>query len=132
MWRLLPKLVVRRPGPRHLDVGAAGEEAAARHLWRAGYRILARNFRCVSGEIDIVAEKNRIVYFVEVKTRSGDAGAEAALTAVDEDKRHRIRKAARAYLKQFDSGDVETRFQVVTVEIDARLKPRAVTLFEGD
>ena len=50
-------------------IGRQGEEAAAVFLERAGYDILARNFRTPRGEIDIVASKGRMLAFVEVKTR---------------------------------------------------------------
>lgn len=118
--------------PPHLAMGQAGEEAAARRLWREGYRILARNFRCTGGEIDIIAEKDRIIYFVEVKTRGGDAGAEMALSAVDEVKRGRIRHAARVYLKSFDDESIETRYKVITVEMDSRHRAATITMFDED
>ncbi|MDX2375569.1 YraN family protein [Microbacterium sp. LRZ72] len=49
--------------------GRAGEARAARHLEQAGWRVLARNWRCVHGEIDIVAERGDEIAIVEVKTR---------------------------------------------------------------
>jgi putative endonuclease len=52
------------------DLGRHGEELAARYLTARGYRILARNWRCAHGEIDIVAERSGDVAVVEVKTRS--------------------------------------------------------------
>ena len=52
-------------------LGKSGEDYACRYLQRRGYKIMARNFRCRRyGEIDIVAQKNGVLYFVEVKTRS--------------------------------------------------------------
>src|SRR5947209_7314149 len=59
--------------PLHLRIGRRGEEAAAEQLKAAGYRILARNYRCPSGEIDLVAEERGVLVFVEVKTRSSAA-----------------------------------------------------------
>lgn len=55
------------------ELGRAGEEEAARHLHSCGYRILARNWRVRAGEIDIIAEHDGVVVFVEVKTRTSDA-----------------------------------------------------------
>ena len=52
-------------------LGSQGEQAAADYLTRQGYRICARNFRVPAGEIDIVAAKQELVVFVEVKTRRG-------------------------------------------------------------
>ncbi len=50
--------------------GALGEEAAADLLRKSGYRIVARNHRCRSGEVDVIAEKGELLVFVEVRTRS--------------------------------------------------------------
>lgn len=52
-------------------LGRVGEDFAVHYLIAAGYRILARNWRCSQGEIDVIAEQNGEVIFVEVKTRSG-------------------------------------------------------------
>ena len=52
--------------------GAWGEDCAAAHLRRHGYRILARNYSCRFGEIDIIAADRHYVVFVEVKLRASD------------------------------------------------------------
>ena len=57
---------------KNKDIGCAGEELAALLLLQRGYRILARNFACRWGEIDIIAEKEGVLHFVEVKTRLSD------------------------------------------------------------
>ena len=51
-------------------IGDRGEDAAAAYLTRKGYRILARKFRCKTGEIDIIALDGRFLVFAEVKTRT--------------------------------------------------------------
>src|SRR5881396_2784363 len=53
-------------------LGERGENLAARELRNKGYRIIARNFKCVMGEIDIVARDGKTLVFVEVKTRASD------------------------------------------------------------
>lgn len=53
-------------------VGAWGEQAAAEYLERNGYIILARNFRAQHGEVDIIARQDKVLVFVEVKTRSSN------------------------------------------------------------
>ena len=55
-------------------LGRQGEQAAAEHLQRAGFRILDRNWRCADGELDIVAAERRTLVICEVKTRSGTNG----------------------------------------------------------
>ena len=59
-------------------LGRWGEDVAVRHLEKAGYEVLARNWRCREGEIDIVARSGATICFVEVKTRSTLAFGEPA------------------------------------------------------
>lgn len=54
------------------DLGRAGEDRAVAHLTGDGYRIIARNWRCAQGEIDVVAERDGTLVVVEVKTRSSE------------------------------------------------------------
>jgi len=77
--------------------GRESEAAAARYLQRAGYRVMARNYRTRVGEIDLVAYDGSVLAFVEVKARRSDrfGAPEAAVTT---DKRRRLTKAALAYL----------------------------------
>ena len=97
---------------RRIALGAAGEERAATHLVRAGYRILARNARAAGVEIDLVAERGDLVVFVEVKTRSSDAfgGAEAA---VDERKQARLARGAAAWLREHRPRARRARLDVI-------------------
>jgi putative endonuclease len=74
-------------------LGRQGEQAAAEYLQRAGYRILARNWRCSEGEIDIVAADRRALVACEVKTRS-DTRYGTPLEAVTRRKRSRLRRLA--------------------------------------
>lgn len=79
------------------ELGRKGEDMACTILQMRGYRILERNYRTKSGEIDIIAMKDRVVVFCEVKTRImgifGD-GREA----VDQRKQMKIRKTADVFL----------------------------------
>ena len=84
----------RRRAP-HLRLGARGERIAARALRRAGYRVVARNYRPggpSAPELDLVAWEGRTLAVVEVKTRRGGLGR--PLERVDEEKRRRLRRAA--------------------------------------
>ncbi|MBS1674967.1 MAG: YraN family protein [Actinobacteria bacterium] len=81
------------------ELGRAGEDRAAEHLTRSGYRILDRNWRCDQGELDIVAEREGVLAFVEVKTRrSIDFGH--PFEAIDERKRHRLWRLAHAWVRE--------------------------------
>jgi putative endonuclease len=82
---------------RH-QLGATGEQLAAEHLERLGYRIVERNYRTRWGELDIVAFDGRTLAFCEVKTRRVGGRAGGALEAVDSGKRSRVRKMAGRWL----------------------------------
>ena len=75
------------------ELGKYGEQLAAEYLQRAGLRILARNWRCAEGEIDLVAADRRVLVAVEVKTRSSTAFG-TPLEAVTPKKRSRLRRLA--------------------------------------
>ncbi|MDO4567317.1 MAG: YraN family protein [Oscillospiraceae bacterium] len=95
-------------------LGACGEQAAALWLELRGFKIAARNFNCRFGEIDIVAEKDGYICFVEVKTRAKDAPVSGA-EAVDARKQKRLRAAAEFYLQKKPSS-LQPRFDLVLVE----------------
>ncbi|MFA5161676.1 MAG: YraN family protein [Elusimicrobiales bacterium] len=80
------------------NLGARGEDEAARFLRSLGMKILARGWRCPLGEIDIIAADGQTLVFAEVKTRSYAAfGGPAA--AVTKSKRKKIINCAQAYIK---------------------------------
>lgn len=80
---------------------------------RRGYRVLARNWRCRLGELDLVVGRGRLVVVVEVKTRRG-ARFGGGFEAVDARKRAKVRAVAEAYLSQTRS-DVAVRIDVASV-----------------
>ena len=94
--------------------GAAYEQKAADYLEERGCRILERNFRCRAGEIDLIAEDQGYLVFVEVKYRS-DARAGYGGEAVDERKQKRIIRAAQWYLQKMQiPPEHPCRFDVIT------------------
>jgi putative endonuclease len=98
-----------------LILGQSGEEIAAAFLRKKGYRVLARNVRTPSGEIDIVAREGRIVRFVEVRSRTGPEGTLRALESVDSRKQRRLVRLASWYLKEKRLQGCRVRFDVVAV-----------------
>src|SRR3990172_1890378 len=82
---------------RRQRLGRRGEAVAEDYLRRRGCRILARNYRCPLGELDLVAEEGGVVVFVEVKTRRGSQAGSGA-EAVGPHKRHRLLRLARYFL----------------------------------
>ncbi len=99
-------------------VGRYGEDVAARHLVGAGLAILARNWRCDLGEIDIVARDGDTLVVCEVKTRCGAAYGppEEAVTPA---KVRRLRRLAARWL-----ADHPVRPQAVRVDVVAVVRPR--------
>jgi putative endonuclease len=97
-------------------VGQFGEQLAATHLSEAGLSILARNWRCSDGELDIVARDGQILIFVEVKTRSSTAFGDPA-EAVGAAKANRLRKLALRWLAEHRDVPYwsQLRFDVVSV-----------------
>jgi putative endonuclease len=95
-------------------VGRYGEDVAARHLTDAGLVILARNWRCPEGEIDIVATEHDSLVICEVKTRSSDRFGLPA-EAVTRRKADRLRRLAYLWLQENPSRWGDIRFDVVSV-----------------
>ena len=94
-------------------IGQQGEEIAARFLERAGYRILARNWRVGRLELDLVARDGETIVFVEVKARR--PGPQSPSEAVDRRKRARLRKAAARWIARNRDRASEYRFDVVAI-----------------
>jgi putative endonuclease len=78
-------------------LGREGEQAAAEYLEKAGLRVLARNWRCSEGEIDIVAAERRVLVVCEVKTRSSTRYG-TPLEAITRTKLRRLRRLAGGWL----------------------------------
>jgi putative endonuclease len=99
-------------------LGAIGEQVAVRHLERAGFVVVDRNWRCaeggVRGEIDIVATEGDVLVFVEVKARRGTA-AGAPLEALTPQKILRLRRLAGVYLARSGCRPPQVRLDAVGV-----------------
>lgn len=97
-------------------LGDWGEQLAADHLLADGLEVLARNWRCAAGELDLVArEPDGTVVFVEVKTRAG-LGFGTPAEAVGRVKARRLRTlACRWLLENRPPGATELRFDVIGV-----------------
>jgi putative endonuclease len=97
--------------------GARAEDLCAELLRAAGMRLLARNWRCRLGEIDLIAEDDGTVEFAEVRSRASDGfgGAAESITAA---KRGRLLAAARLYLA--GRPQAHCRFDVFLVEGELR------------
>ena len=99
-----------------ISAGRRGEELAADCLARVGYTILARNWRCPLGELDIVARDGETLVFVEVRTRRS-ARFGSPEESVGFSKRQKLSRLAAFYLHRHGLFDVPARFDVVAVHL---------------
>ncbi|MDD6638726.1 MAG: YraN family protein [Lachnospiraceae bacterium] len=98
------------------QVGTQYESMAVQYLTEAGYHILERNFRCRTGEIDIIAKDGAYLVFVEVKYRAS-AACGSALEAVDYRKQQSILRVAQYYMVSHGYGtQTNCRFDVVAIQ----------------
>jgi putative endonuclease len=104
-------------------LGRRGEDVAARHLKRRGYKILGRHVCLPSGELDLVALDGDTVVFVEVKTRESDQHGDPS-DAVTPAKQRRLTRLAVTFLKRYGLHDRPARFDVVAVTWPPGEKPR--------
>jgi putative endonuclease len=100
-----------------LDLGRRGEEAALAGYRAGGYRVLARNWRCSIGELDLVLVRGSTLVFCEVKTRRG-AGLGGPYEAVGWRKQQKLRQLAEAFLSGSSVMADEVRFDVASVSFD--------------
>ena len=112
------------------NTGILGEKLAGDFLRKRGYRILEANYRCPRGEVDLIAEHNDYLVFVEVRTRrSREFGTpEESITAT---KKERLRAIAAHYQQTHDNLPQLWRIDVVAVELDKKGEPSWIELIEN-
>ncbi len=105
-----------RPSKRKfvMTLGQRGEILGWKYLQDQGYEILEKNYRCKTGEIDVVARKNGRILFIEIKTRSGESFGTPE-EAVDLRKQGRLVRAAEEYLARKGLETGKTGFEVLSV-----------------
>lgn len=99
------------------QLGKLGEDAAEAFLSKQNYRIVARNWRCRTGELDIVAEQAETLVFVEVRTRRSSGRFGLAKESVDIRKQMKVKETAQFYLHRYQKYELPVRFDVIAVEI---------------
>jgi len=101
---------------RTTDLGVKGEAAAAAYLERTGMTVIERNWRCPSGEMDIIAIDGESLVLVEVKTRrSTSAGTPEE--AVSPTKQRRLGRVARSYTAHAGLEETPVRFDVIGIRV---------------
>lgn len=98
----------------HLALGRHGEDLVERWYIDQGHRVVARNWRCPSGELDLVVRCGSMVVFCEVKTRSSIRYG-SPFEAVDRRRQGRMRAAAAEFLRAEEPGGTGVRFDVAAV-----------------
>ena len=94
-------------------LGAWGEAISAKYLEKKHYQVIAANYRCRFGEIDLIACNKKYLVFVEVKLRKNDDFA-LAREFVDHQKQDRLRTTAQIYLAQ-NPTELQPRFDVIEI-----------------
>lgn len=97
------------------SLGDWGEKVAGEYLEKNGYRVMAANYRCKYGEIDLVCREGGVWCFVEVKTRKSSSYG-AGYQAMTGLKQKHFKLAALSYMNQFSLFEVEARFDVVSID----------------
>lgn len=117
--------------PSHQRIGAKGEEDAYFHMRKAGYVMVARNFRSprCRGEIDLIGWDADVLCFIEVKTRTSH-DVKPAEAAVDRHKRRELAEVAREYLKRLPPS-CQWRFDIVSVYYDSRTSRPQIEVFRN-
>lgn len=127
-----------RPGRANIAQvrGKCGEDAVARELVRQGYTLLGRNVSCTYGEIDLIAQKDAILAFVEVKTRKEHSLA-SGREAVGKAKQQKLLRCGYLYWREHAPG-LQPRFDVAEVVVSDQAEPQVRSIiylehaFEGE
>jgi putative endonuclease len=112
----------RTLGSQNKPLGDRGERLAAEHLERAGWTILARNYRIGHREVDLVVRRGEVVAFVEVKTRAG-LGYGHPLEAITRAKQREVAFVAQCWIDRHGFAGVDYRFDAVAILLLAGREP---------
>ena len=126
----------KTPADRHSCVvsnpsvtGRWGESIAEKYLQEQGYEIVDKNYRCQEGEMDLIAWDEKVLVFIEVKTRRS-ASFGSPEEAVTIPKQQRLGAIAYSYLKSHELMGVSCRFDVVAIRIIHKNPPQ-IRLLRG-
>lgn len=99
--------------------GRAAEDAAAAHLKGMGVSVIERNWRCKTGELDLIAKEGDVLVFVEVRSRTAPSRYGTAVEAVTPRKCRQVRETAGVYMKMAGAYGSPVRFDVIAVTFAA-------------
>ncbi len=121
--------MTKRPSIKR-QLGNAGERLAVRELQSRGMSIIASNYRCEAGEMDLIAREADALVFIEVKTRRGNRFGSPE-DAVHPRKQQKLIAIAETYLQEQSLDDVDWRIDVVAIEMDGSGKLLRVDVIEN-
>jgi putative endonuclease len=113
------------------QIGSAGETMAAEYLLQKGYEIIVRNWRCRTGELDIVAGQDDMLVIVEVRTRRKIGRYGLAKESVNARKQIQVRETAQFYVHRYKLYDHKIRFDVISIDMDADEKKLQLEHIQG-
>jgi len=116
--------------PNRKQIGQLGEDIAAHALSVHGYEIVQRNWRCPSGEVDIVARDADTWVFVEVKARTGTSHGSPE-EAVTSEKAENIHDIAMTYFVEHEIDDPDWRIDVVAIYLTQEHKVSRLSLYKN-
>ena len=102
--------------------GQQGEQLAAQYLRARGYCVLAANWHCRVGEIDIIARQGSMLVFVEVRTRHA-VQTDTALESISDRKRARLIRAVHVYLAEHGLEEAVWRLDVIAIAVPSNGTP---------
>ncbi len=111
------------------SIGKKGEDIAKNYLISLGFAIKELNYRTKLGELDIVAEKNKVLYFCEVKTRIGDSHGKP-YEAVTYRKLSHIYRVAQAYVLQNVLKNSKLSVQIISIELLSNFSVKNIKMYE--
>ena len=111
-------------------LGRRGEALVKRHLEASGYSIVESNYRAKRGEIDLIAEKDGGLVFIEVRARQG-SGFGSPEESITPSKRAHLVAAAEEYLQSSGAEEVNWRIEVVALELDSRGRVARLDIIEN-
>lgn len=118
------------PKTNRQSLGQRGEDLAAEKLVALGYSIVERNFRCTAGEIDIVARRDNLWAFVEVRTRRSRTFGTPEESITGRKRTHLI-TSAQSYLQTHEIQNANWQIDLVAVEFDSAGKLKRVDVIQN-
>ncbi|MBA4395947.1 MAG: YraN family protein [Syntrophus sp. (in: bacteria)] len=101
---------------RRIRTGKRGEDLAVAYLRKAGYQIVAQNYRCLYGEVDVIALDGDTIVFIEVKSRKSETFGQPQ-EAVGREKRKKLSRISLHYIQQKRLESCNARFDVIVVRM---------------